>query len=463
MSRAFSKILVLVILVALAGGGIFAWQYLEIPKGEKIGVIEGSLSYPSDFIPSDMKVCAENVATNKEYCTETHIKDSKYTYGEGYKIEVPPGSYYVFAATQRIPDYKAYYSEFVTCGLNVDCPSHKPIVVIVESGKTITFIDPHDWYKTPERLEEVTEDETADWQTYKNEEYGFEIKYPSDFLISFPTSDFISGGNGLILEIRFTQKKWDQGFSYPSIAIQIFNTNLSAKQWVENEFPISSFPQDEIPYGREEDMTEGEVNGYQFLRFDRVFASGSTQDAVFQNGNILIDIINAIGPNGNNSDVYTQMLSTFRFIEGKTIQDETVDWEIHTKTSDGGDKCSIEYPSDWKIEKVENLTYLTPEEKRILEDIWVYINCFPKEEKYFGVDLRSICPKGEFTLTNREKFEGIHSKEFCILSDDESKIGVVAFQVRHGRQRMDYYIPEKEFEPEFNVFNQMLSTFKFSE
>jgi len=29
------------------------------------GFIEGSLSYPSDFIPPDMTVCAENLATHQ--------------------------------------------------------------------------------------------------------------------------------------------------------------------------------------------------------------------------------------------------------------------------------------------------------------------------------------------------------------------------------------------------------------
>lgn len=111
------------------------------------GTIEGSLSYPSESIPEDMKVCAEDIVTTKQYCTDTQIPDQKYTYGEGYKIEVPASSYYVFATTKIMGDYKAYYSEFVTCGLSVDCLSHQPIKVTVEAGQTTSNIDPQDWYK----------------------------------------------------------------------------------------------------------------------------------------------------------------------------------------------------------------------------------------------------------------------------------------------------------------------------
>jgi hypothetical protein len=35
-----------------------------------------------------------------------------------------------------------------------------------------------------EKLEEVVKDETANWKTYRNEEFGFEIKYPSTLKLS---------------------------------------------------------------------------------------------------------------------------------------------------------------------------------------------------------------------------------------------------------------------------------------
>jgi len=120
----------------------------ETPEQEfGLGTIEGSLSYPSEFIPFDMEVCAQNVSTRELYCTSEHIKNSKYTYGVGYKIEVPAGDYYVYASTQMVPGYKAYYSESVTCSQGSGCFSHDPIRVKVSSGKTVSGVDPQDWYK----------------------------------------------------------------------------------------------------------------------------------------------------------------------------------------------------------------------------------------------------------------------------------------------------------------------------
>jgi hypothetical protein len=119
------------------------------------GVIEGSLSYPSEFIPDDMTIGAENLATKKIYSTNKHVHAKKYQYKVGYKLAVPPGDYHVFA---QLPDparygagyprdYRAYYSEFVKCGMSVECKSHAPVVVKVKSGKTVSGIDPMDWYK----------------------------------------------------------------------------------------------------------------------------------------------------------------------------------------------------------------------------------------------------------------------------------------------------------------------------
>ncbi len=131
-----------------------------------------------------------------------------------------------------------------------------------------------------------------------------------------------------------------------------------------------------------------------------------------------------------------------------------------------GDKCSIEYPSTWKIghDKTTDTTYLTPKEKNIPEDIWVTINCFPKEKGYIddkgGENLLPLCQKDGFTLSHESKFEAVQSKEYCILSPNGEKIGIVQFQIRNGRQGMGNYISESEVKSEMEDFNNMLSTFE---
>ncbi len=121
-------------------------QEPQIPVNQ--GMIQGSLGYPSEGIPSDMFVCAENISSKKKYCSNNQIKDQKYKYGKGYQLLVPAGEYYVFAKTEGI-DYYAYYSEFVKCGLLTECDSHKPIKVNVQNEKLTDGIDPIDWYISP--------------------------------------------------------------------------------------------------------------------------------------------------------------------------------------------------------------------------------------------------------------------------------------------------------------------------
>jgi len=105
--------------------------------------ITGELSYPSDYIPEDMRVCAEDVTSRKRNC------DARFTTRNGrrlYTLTVLPGSYRVYAETRDMTDYKAYYSEAVVCGLSVDCVSHEPITLKLSAGENRGKVHPQDWY-----------------------------------------------------------------------------------------------------------------------------------------------------------------------------------------------------------------------------------------------------------------------------------------------------------------------------
>jgi len=119
----------------------------ENPNTEiQAGVIMGSLSYPSEFMPN-LETCAINVQTDESYCTYQMIQGPNFTYGYGYQIEVPPGSYHVYSKiNDQYELQRAYYSKFITCGGEYTCTDHTPITVTVQVGETIRNIDPGDWY-----------------------------------------------------------------------------------------------------------------------------------------------------------------------------------------------------------------------------------------------------------------------------------------------------------------------------
>lgn len=117
------------------------------------GTITGSLGYPSDFIPP-LEVCAENTKTKEEFCTYENIEGSEFLYSVGYVIKVPAGTYNVYAqltdpktmGSDFDEDFEAYYSKFVTCGMDISCKSHKKIDVEVIGGEVSSNVDPLDWY-----------------------------------------------------------------------------------------------------------------------------------------------------------------------------------------------------------------------------------------------------------------------------------------------------------------------------
>lgn len=128
-------------------------DYPKVNSLEQKGIVTGSLGYPSEGIPA-MGICAQKITTKEIFCTYEIIEDIKFTYKKGYELQLNPGKYQIFAhlVTEKnkkvgySDEEKSYYSEFVTCGLNYECPSHKPITLEVKGGETTTEIDPIDWY-----------------------------------------------------------------------------------------------------------------------------------------------------------------------------------------------------------------------------------------------------------------------------------------------------------------------------
>lgn len=139
-----------VIIVAVVAAG---WYLLAAPDGEPaaLGRIEGTTSYPSEYLPSQ-RVCAEPVSGGEPVCADAPAGYA----GEltpPWSIELPAGEYFVWASLadpsevgSDFGDYRAYYTEFVRCGMEISCTDHSKIAVTVRSGESTGDVSPHDWY-----------------------------------------------------------------------------------------------------------------------------------------------------------------------------------------------------------------------------------------------------------------------------------------------------------------------------
>jgi predicted Holliday junction resolvase-like endonuclease len=98
-------------------------------------------------------VCAESVNNNKvRFCLTVQASKKQFS------LNVPKGSYYVFATidttNETLKGYKAYYTEYIKCTEEKD-PSEcnvadltAPVEIKIEASRTVGNVDPIDWKKS---------------------------------------------------------------------------------------------------------------------------------------------------------------------------------------------------------------------------------------------------------------------------------------------------------------------------
>lgn len=108
--------------------------------GAGIGTVAGRLLSAGEGGSSAQRVCAMNLEdTDQIFCQQT-IEGAT-----TFALAAKPGTYWVYAA--RADDEsgaRAYWSEYVKCGMGDSCKDHSPVPVRVEAGG-VSQVDPLDW------------------------------------------------------------------------------------------------------------------------------------------------------------------------------------------------------------------------------------------------------------------------------------------------------------------------------
>jgi hypothetical protein len=176
------------------------------------------------------------------------------------------------------------------------------IVAAITLGVTALYIAKRQGGEEAKRQKEVTttakkpETDTSDWKVYRNEVYGFEIKYPSDWKI-------LEDYGQVVTNIDFFGSMPDlpQG-TEDHFLIQIYELGetLNLKEWVKNFYPEAA---------KEVTIEDTIINGYPaviaHVPVEWTITGGNA--FILRNGYVFVFPI----PNERNKAIF----STFKFIK----------------------------------------------------------------------------------------------------------------------------------------------------
>jgi hypothetical protein len=111
------------------------YSYLQ---SASTGLITGDLSFPSEQIPA-LTIIATRIDNGKNTYYSIQTADGQ----SSYALRVDPGVYNVVAYAG---DFAGGYSEYVICGLGINCGDHDLLPVSVQAGDMLSDINPGDWY-----------------------------------------------------------------------------------------------------------------------------------------------------------------------------------------------------------------------------------------------------------------------------------------------------------------------------
>jgi hypothetical protein len=288
MNSAFSKILISVVLIIFAVGGIFAWQYFGTP-GEEAEMPEEEV--PTEVVPEKEVKVPEEEAVN--------LVENLPKVKEWLALFTGPGSTSPTTGGKPVIGFDHMEGDIYVIHVYESLPTH-----------TATF----NWYyvdfQTGEIRDffgEVISDEAADtsassvqgWQTYRNEEYGFEFKYPIDWAAIESTSPQYP----YLVFITLGPKETIQQGGFFGVTLRDQSKDEFFSLLAQEKFYIIS--QSETTLGNKQAT---------FYTLGRTDSPGiEWKEVITQKDGFLLEF--SRGATSGYDDIFNQMLSTFCFLE----------------------------------------------------------------------------------------------------------------------------------------------------
>jgi len=192
----------------------------------------------------------------------------------------------------------------------------------------------------PPSTEEESEIDISDWETYRNIKYGYEIKYPKEWIVK-DFSHFYKERNDEehLSDIRFHS----QDESNRMIAVHVYNNSrgLSLNQWLD--FYTTDYSGCIV-----DDRESILIAGIEGIKGNHT-CGDVVREGIFlskENKIYNIDLLKFVTefPVEDYEKIYSQILSTFKFIEPKFVEPiNTSSWKTFTNPEA---KFTLKYPSN---------------------------------------------------------------------------------------------------------------------
>ena len=307
---------------------------------------------------------------------------------------------------------------------------------------------------------EEYKDAFSDWKVYRNEKYGFEMKYPNNYIIEKNSEERINfwTEDRYKLNSEIMLSKGASGLSHD------FQISIANEKWSKGII-------DENLKNNEVQKEEIYSNNIKIIGFLKKSDEGDLYLNCIQKNNIYIIIYK--NDNSTSEKEFDQILSTFKFTE----EDETADWKVYRNEEFG---FEMRYPEKWIIEDMSHDKYPTHSvcfisKEREKSKLFGERVCYCDIQIHLSSSLEYL-PRNQYKLPLKEWLEQDGIQKF---KGEETKISGVMGYVAETIS-CDSDLPEKNiflefegkqyhivqnFDNRFSVDenNQILSTFKFIE